>query len=233
MAGSRRVVGTAARRRVMGATSRHRVAGAAATFCAAAGATAVIVALVAGPTAGFTGYVSEAGVADSGYAGTYRGGVLGLAAGLLLLAAALRPAVRIAAALLVAGGAATATSGLVTCSAGCPLPPFERTDVADLAHGGASIAAVASCVFAMAAVTLYAPVPALRRLSGTATAVALPLSAAVGLAMLLVGRGHVAGVLERLLLADLVLWAALLGAALALRPADPKKPVDPVFPADP
>nr|MDT0661416.1 DUF998 domain-containing protein [Micromonospora sp. DSM 115978] len=133
-----------------GGAGRWRVGAAAgATGCAAAGAVAVSVAVVAGPGPGLTGYVSEAGVAASGYAAAYRIGVFGLAVALLLLAAALPRPLRAAAGLLGGGAAGAALSGAVTCSAGCPLPPFEAATTADLVHGGASIAAVACCVFAM------------------------------------------------------------------------------------
>ncbi|MEK8107587.1 hypothetical protein NKG94_25390 [Micromonospora sp. M12] len=50
-------------------------------------------AVVAGPGPGITGYVSEAGIADSGHAGTYRIGILALAGALLLIGAALPPGV--------------------------------------------------------------------------------------------------------------------------------------------
>jgi hypothetical protein len=194
------------------ADPRRAAAAAGSAACVLAGAAAVTVAVMAGPGPGLSGYVSEAGIPSSGYASAYRLGIFALAAGQLLLAAALPPAMRLAAWLLVAGAACTAVSGVVTCSDGCPLPPFEHTTAADLVHGGASIAAVATCVFAMLAVLLSPPAPArLRRLSGAAAAVALPLSAAVGLAMLILGRGAVVGVVERILLAVAALW--LLGTA--------------------
>ncbi|MFG2108058.1 DUF998 domain-containing protein [Micromonospora chersina] len=182
-----------------------------------AGAVAVTVAVAAGPGQGLTGYVSEAGVTDSGYAGAYRIGVFALAAALLLLAAALPPALRTAAALLVAGAAGTVLSGAVTCSTGCPLPPFEAATVADLVHGGASIAATAAVVFAMLALVL-APAAgrALRRVAAVGAALALPLSGAVGLAMLLAGRGGLVGVLERLLLAVAAGWGLVTAAVLGL-----------------
>ncbi|MFC3505073.1 DUF998 domain-containing protein [Micromonospora krabiensis] len=190
-------------------------AASAAAGCTLAGAGAVTLAVVAGPGPGLTGYVSEAGIAGSGHAPAYRIGVYALAAGLLLLAVALPPALRVAAALLTAGGLGTALSGAVTCSAGCPLPPFERATVADLVHGGASIAATAAVIFAMVAITLtHRADRPLRRLSGIAAAVALPLCAAVGLAMLLVGRGTLVGVLERVVLAIAVLWGLAAAATV-------------------
>ncbi|GAA2716694.1 DUF998 domain-containing protein [Micromonospora olivasterospora] len=195
-----------------------RVTAAAAAAFVLAGTAAVTLAVVAGPGPGLTGYVSEAGVADSAYATTYRIGVFALAAALLLLAAALPVALRAAAGLLVAGGSATALSGAVTCSAGCPLPPFEAATVADLVHGGAAIAASASVVFAMLAVA-FRPraAPGLRRIAGLGAAAALPVAGAVGLAMLVVGRGTLAGVLERVLLAVCAAWGLATATALALR----------------
>ncbi|RQX19075.1 DUF998 domain-containing protein [Micromonospora ureilytica] len=196
----------------------RRAAGSAAAGCTLAGAVAVTLAVVAGPGPGFTGYVSEAGIAGSAHAATYRIGILALAGALLLIGAALPPGVWAAApALLATGAVFTAVSGAVTCSDGCPLPPFERATTADLVHGGASIAATAAVVFAM--ITLAVSGPAgrtVRRLAGVAAALALPLSATVGLAMLVVGRGPVVGVLERLILALAVLWGLGTATALAL-----------------
>ncbi|MET7818144.1 DUF998 domain-containing protein [Micromonospora zamorensis] len=195
----------------------RRVAGSAAAGCALAGAVAVTVAVVAGPGPGLTGYVSEAGIAGSGHATTYRIGILALAAALLLVGAALPPGVWAAPALLATGAVFTAVSGAVTCSAGCPLPPFERATAADLVHGGTSIAATASVVLAMVTLAVSGPAgQVLRRLAGLAAAVALPLCAAVGLAMLVLGRGAVVGVLERLVLAVAVLWGLSTATALAL-----------------
>ncbi|MEU4528185.1 DUF998 domain-containing protein [Micromonospora ureilytica] len=196
----------------------RRAAGSAAAGCTLAGAVAVTLAVVAGPGPGLTGYVSEAGIAGSAHAATYRIGILALAGALLLIGAALPPGVWSAApALLATGAVFTAVSGAVTCSDGCPLPPFERATAADLVHGGASIAATAAVVFAM--ITLAVSGPAgrtVRRLAGVAAALALPLCATVGLAMLVVGRGPVVGVLERLILALAVLWGVSTATALAL-----------------
>ncbi|MFG2046249.1 DUF998 domain-containing protein [Micromonospora sp. NPDC048935] len=201
-----------------GSDVARRVAGSAAAGCALAGAVAVTFAVVAGPGPGLTGYVSEAGIAGSGHAATYRIGILALAGALLLLGAALPPGVWAAApALLATGAVFAALSGAVTCSAGCPLPPFERATTADLVHGGASIAATASVVFAMLTLAVSVPVgPVVRRLAGVTAALALPLCATVGLAMLVVGRGAVVGVLERLVLALVVAWGLATATALAL-----------------
>ncbi|WFE34276.1 DUF998 domain-containing protein [Micromonospora sp. WMMD975] len=196
----------------------RRAAALGAAGCVVAGAVAVTVAVVAGPGPGPTGYVSEAGVTDSGYAGAYRIGIFTLAAALLLLAGALPPAARTASVLLGGGAVATALSGTVTCSAGCPLPPFEAATVADLVHGGASIAATAAVVFAMLALVCRPAVGvALRRVAAIGAALALPLSGAVGLAMLLVGRGALVGVLERVLLTATAAWALATAVVLVRR----------------
>ncbi|MEU5550851.1 DUF998 domain-containing protein [Micromonospora sp. NPDC047793] len=240
------------------ASARGGVAAAGAALGVLTGTALVVLAVVAGPGPGLTGYVSEAGVAESGYAWTYRIGVFSLATALLLLAVALRDEARRpepaavtdpdpawvahpgaavvrrlvgrraatvvrqvatlpgAVALLVAAALCTLLSGAVTCSAGCPLPPFEPATVADLVHGAASVAATATVVFAMVALAL-AP-QADRRLCRPATVaavVALPLAGAVGLAMLFVGRGSLVGVLERLLLAVAILWGLTTALTLA------------------
>ncbi|MEV0001941.1 DUF998 domain-containing protein [Micromonospora sp. NPDC050980] len=202
----------------MAEPAARRFAAAVAAGCVVAGAVAVTVAVVAGPGPGPTGYVSEAGVTDSGYAGAYRIGIFTLATALLLLAGALPAAARAASVLLAASAVATALSGTVTCSAGCPLPPFEAATVADLVHGGASIAATAAVVFAMLALVCSpASGPALRRVATVGAALALPLAGAVGLAMLLVGRGALVGVLERVLLTVTAAWGLTTAVLLSRR----------------
>lgn len=198
-----------------------------AAACVLGGGLAVTLAVVATPGLALTGYVSEAGVPSNAYASTYRSGVFAIAGGLLLLAATLpaaprrvaaRPAaLRRAAALLCASAACTVLSGAVTCSDGCPLPPFDRATPADLVHAGASVAAVATWVGAMLAVAASpATARALRGPSVAAAALALPLSAAVGLAMLLAGQSTVVSVLERLLLLTAGLWTVTTAVTIAV-----------------
>ncbi|QOC93037.1 DUF998 domain-containing protein [Micromonospora craniellae] len=231
------------------------VAAAGAALGVLTGTALVVLAVVAGPGPGLTGYVSEAGVAESEYAWPYRIGVFSLATALFLLALALRAESRSpgltrveqpgvatvqrlaghrgvallrqvaslggAVVLLVVGGLTTLLSGAVTCSAGCPLPPFEPATVADLVHGGASVAATAAVVFAMIAVALAPQVDQrLRRPATIAAMVALPLAVSVAAAMLFVGRGSLVGVLERLVLAVIVVW----GLTTALTLASARRP---------
>jgi hypothetical protein len=129
--------------------------------------------------------------------------------------------------LLAAGAGATVLSGTVPCTDGCPLPPHEPTTPVDLVHAAASVTAVATCVFAMVAVAAWGHTArGVRRLSIGAAALALPLSVIIGVAILVVGRGPVVSVLERILLAIAVLWA--FGSAVTIgfdgagrRPAAP------------
>jgi hypothetical protein len=191
----------------------------AAASCVAAGVGAVLYAVTAHPGLDLPAYVSEAGVPGYPHAGVFRAGILLLAAGLALLGAALARRAPLAAGLLVPAGVAAAGSGAVSCSDGCPLPPYEIATAADLLHGAASILAVAATVFAMLALARPGPDRLLRWLSLVAAGAALPLSGAVGLAMLLGGHGATIGMLQRLLLAIIGAW--LLSTALRLGQGDP------------
>ncbi|MEU6022104.1 DUF998 domain-containing protein [Micromonospora sp. NPDC047134] len=201
-----------------------------AAVCILAGAIAASIAVVVGPGPSLAGYVSEAGVPGNRYAWTYRLGLFTLGAALLLLASALRDhlarrdhpgrqpdkALRVGVLLLVAGALATGLSAAVPCSTGCPLPPFEAATVADLVHGAVSIVAAGATVLAMIAIVLSrVATDPLRRTAGISLAAALPLAGALALAMLFIGRGPLAGVLERLLLLVIVSWGAVSALILA------------------
>ncbi|MFD6640067.1 DUF998 domain-containing protein [Micromonospora chalcea] len=196
----------------------RRIAAAFAAVCLAAGVGAVTVAVVAGPGPGLTGYVSESGITDSGYAAAYQIGIFSVAAALLLLAGALPAGLRAASGLLGVGAVATVVSGAVTCSEGCPLPPFEAATVADLVHGGASIVGAGAVVLAMLAL-LFAPAAdrGLRRIAAYGAALALPVAVVVALALLLVGRGALLGLSERVLLAVAAAWGLVTAGYLAVR----------------
>ncbi|MGC5029569.1 DUF998 domain-containing protein [Micromonospora sp. DT229] len=129
-------------------------------------------------------------------------------------------ALRVAVLLLVAGALATVLSAGVPCSTGCPLPPFEAATVADLVHGAVSIVAAGATVLAMIAIVLSrAAANPLRRTARISLAAALPLAGALALAMLFIGRGPLAGVLERLLLLVIVSWGVATAVILATGPA--------------
>ncbi|GAB3972242.1 DUF998 domain-containing protein [Plantactinospora veratri] len=210
--------------------ARPSAAALAAAACTLPGTVAVAVAVLGGPAPELAAYVSEAGASGSTTVWTYRIGLLATAAGQILLGAALPTVSRLATGLLVASAVATVLSAGVSCRSACPLPPFDRVTLADVVHGGASIAAVAGTVFAMLTVagTAGATRP-LRGISMAAAAVALPLAAVAGLTLLLVGRSVLMGTVERLLLLDLAAWGVATAFALGLsrRPAGvapPRRP---------
>jgi Protein of unknown function (DUF998) len=192
-----------------------------------AGALVMLAALVAAPGSWLAGYVSEAGTAGQPFAVAYRCGLLLLAAGVALLGSIFPDRLRaggrsgaLIAGLLAAAAVLAGTSAVVPCSHQCPLPPFEPTTVADVVHTAASIAGVVVLAGAMLAVARLDPVPAARRMAAVATACTVPLGGALGLTMLLAGRGTLGAVLERLLLLLAVSW--LVGtsvvASLGARP---------------
>ncbi len=195
--------------------TRHRLA-AAVALMVAGGAGVMLFALVAGPGSWWHGYVSEAGVAGRPYAMVYRIGLVSLAFGVALLGRVLRRA----AVLLLVAAVLAGTSGVVPCSAKCPLPPYESTTPANLIHTAASIVGMAALAAAMAVLWWTAARSALRWLTGTALILTVPLGVALGLMMLLVGRATASAIVERLMLVVVVSW--LVGTAVLARFDDPR-----------
>jgi hypothetical membrane protein len=188
----------------------------------AVGAFVMLAALVAAPGPWTQGYVSEAGTAGQPYAVPYRWGLIVLGLGVALLGLALRR-VRAAGLLLLPAAVLASVSGAVPCSNQCPLPPYEPTTVADVVHTAASIVGMVLLAAAMLAVSLADLRKAVRRLSMVAVALTVPLGGALGLTMLLVGRGPLGATLERMLLVVSVSWlvgTSLLVAASADPPDD-------------
>jgi hypothetical protein len=225
------IVRTSVRAGAGAVASAGRTLPAAAGLATLAGATIMLVALVAAPGPWLQGYVSEAGTGSQPHAHAYRWGLILLAFGVLLLALSIlrlgrgAPSPRAfallrgTAALLGVAAMLAATSGAVPCSNRCPLPPFEPTTAMDVVHTAASIAGMAVLAAAMA-LTGLAPVRrAIRGLAAVAVVCTVPLSAGLGLTMLLVGRGPVAATAERALLFVAVSW--LVGTAALLRSRSP------------
>lgn len=186
--------------------ARDRLA-AVASVAVAGGAGVMLYALAAGPEPWWQGYVSEVGAAGRPYATVYRLGLLLIALGVALLGRALgRSGLLLLVAAVFAG-----TSGLVPCSYGCPLPPYEPTTATDVVHTAASILGLAALAAAMAMVWWEAR-PATRLLTAVALTLTVLLGAALGLMMLLAGRGTASALLERILLVVAVSW--LVGTAL-------------------
>ena len=172
------------------------------------GAGVMLFALVTVPGPWWQGYVSEAGTAGRPYAMVYRLGLILLATGVALLG----PALRRAGLLLLVAAVLAGTSSVVPCSEQCPLPPYETTTLADIVHTAASILGMAGLAAAMALTWSAAVRPAVRRLTGAALTLTVPLGAALGLTMLFAGRGTASAVLERILLVVAASW--LVGTAL-------------------
>jgi hypothetical protein len=202
--------------------TRDRLLAAGSGLAVLVGALTMLVTLVAAPGSWLAGYVSEAGTAGRPFAVAYRCGLILLAMGVGLLAAAFGRIPAIGAVLGLAAVLA-ATSGAVPCSSGCPLPPFEPTTVADVVHTAAGIAGMVSLAAAMAAVAMTRVLrPATRRLATCAAALTVPLGGFLGLIMLFVGRGDLGALLERLLLFVAVSW--LIGTALLTNLPSPTPP---------
>jgi hypothetical protein len=161
----------------------------------------------------YAGFVSETGQPGAPHRDGYTLGILGLAAALVLLAGAalLRGGSPAwigwgVAALFVLGGLSAGVSSLVSCTAGCPLPPFQTPTPGDLVHAAASVLGMALCGAAMA-VYAISPVPsALRTLGRAGVAVTLPLAIVAGFGLVFVGRGTFTGTAEKALVLVIIAW---------------------------
>ncbi|WP_373318058.1 DUF998 domain-containing protein [Virgisporangium aliadipatigenens] len=118
-----------------------------------------------------------------------------------------RNAWRLAVLCLIVAAPFGAASGAVTCSPGCPLPPYEAATPGDLVHGAASIGAL---FFAGLAMIMFWLAPEsgrrLRLASATGAISTVPLLVAVAIAMLFLGRGWTSGVLERAAVVAALSW---------------------------
>jgi hypothetical protein len=194
--------------------------------CALLGAVLVGVGVSALPHPWTHGYVSEGGVAGAGHATLYRIGIaaLALSMGLLGLALARGPAPGrppfwlrwwpLPWLSLVLGAAMGLVSSRVTCTRGCPLPPYQRTTFQDLVHAAASVGAVSFTALAILGIALIYPAGPLRRVARMATAICMPMLVALAVAIGVIGRGVTAGVLERISLAAVLLSAVMLAGSI-------------------
>jgi hypothetical protein len=180
-----------------------------AALAGVAGAVALIVSVAALGHPWTSGYVSEAGVGPR--SGAYRLGILALSVALLLLGGAVQRL--IAGGLLVAAGAFGTVSAAVTCTPGCPLPPYQHSTAQDLVHATASCLSVGLTALAMAAIGT--------RASRWMFAITAALLAALGITLLAIGRSTTTAVLERLVLTVLVAWAVATAVGIAARARPP------------
>jgi hypothetical protein len=199
---------------------------------------AVGLAVAVGGT-GLANYVSESGVPGSGHSVLYRASVLAVAACAALTATLGLP--RLTAIVLAAAAPMIGLSAAVTCTEGCPLPPYEESTPSDLIHAAGSIAGVGLCALAMATLA-FAPAgrglaprnihlsPRSSRLSPPssrfsapgsgrmrsasliAVAVGWPLLLATAVGIAVVGRSAYTGSVERLSLAVCLVWLVTVAA---------------------
>jgi hypothetical protein len=156
-------------------------------------------------------YVSEGGIAGAPYAWLYRVSVWLIAAALALLA----PGARVLLAGVAFGLAAPAAfvSGAVSCSPGCPLPPFERPTAADLVHAGSTIIALSLCGLVMLVYAVQPHDSPPRRVGRAGLALAAPILGLCAIGLVFVGPGLYTGVMERAALAATSIW--LIATAVA------------------
>jgi hypothetical protein len=167
---------------------------------------------------GLDGYVSESGVAGAPHALLYRISLLFFVIAAGAAALALRPAASLAAFFLALAVPCLLVSSAARCSAGCPLPPFQRPTAGDLIHAGASIAAVGLCALAMVAAAARAVDPVVRATSRWFAVPTIPVLTAMAVGLLAVGHGRFTGVVERLSLIGCLGWLVVV-CALRIRPA--------------
>jgi len=129
-----------------------------------------------------------------------------------------------------------ATSGAVSCTPGCPLPPFESPSQSDIVHALASIGGFGLATGAMLLLATGAAGAAdasrgtagttadavrtrdpLRAASRVSAGLLVPLLATTGLVMLVTGRGLLAGVLERAALGVALAWLATAAVTVTIR----------------
>jgi hypothetical protein len=211
----------------------RRLCAAAATATATLGAVGLAVA-VAGSEP--FRYVSESGVAGAPHAALYRISMLLLAASLALLVIPARQTGRLGSffhrgpladlvAALPAGlvawalAAAAPLAGLasaVTCSPGCPLPPYETSTPRDLTHAAGAIGALLLCALVMLLYAIQPDPGSLRRAGRFGVLAAFPPMVLSAIGILLLGRGLFTGIAERAALVAVSAWLVLT-AALHLR----------------
>jgi Protein of unknown function (DUF998) len=198
-----------------GAMPMSRIAGAAAAVVTAIGTALFVSAVLATQGALYPGFVSETGVAGEPHVTAYRAGVYTIAAGLLLLGVALAGRHVLPAVLLVISAVLAGAAGTVSCTAGCPLPPYANPTAQDLLHGGASTVGVGLTGLAILLLALGREPGGVRRLARAFLWPLVPLGIAVTFALAFLGRGWTIGLTERTVLVVILLWTMLTGLSIA------------------
>ncbi|MER7001658.1 DUF998 domain-containing protein [Dactylosporangium sp. NPDC000555] len=161
-------------------------------------------------------YVSESGAPGAPHAPLYQASMLLLAASLALLAVPARRTCALIGGSLGLAAPLAVVAGVVHCSPGCPLPPYETPAVRDLIHAAGAIGALLLCALA---ILLYSVLPTahrLRRAGRVGMLVAYPPLILSAAGILFAGRSLFTGVTERIALIAVSAWVVLT-AALHLR----------------
>jgi hypothetical protein len=175
----------------------------------------------------YSGFVSEAGEPGAPHRDGYTYGIFGLAVALLLLAVAValrggspRWLAWSAAGLLALAGLLAGVSSLVSCSAGCPLPPFEIPTAADLVHASSSVLGMAVCGAAMAVFAIAPTRSPLRTVSRVWVGITLPLAIVAGASLGFLGRGVTTGSVEKVLILVIIAWVLTTSLIISVERTD-------------
>jgi hypothetical protein len=167
-------------------------------------------------------YVSESGVPGAPHAALYQVSMVLLAASLGLLAVPGRSACWLIGVSLALAAPLAALAGVVHCSPGCPLPPYESTTAQDLVHAAAAIGALLLCALA---ILLYCILPRPFRSTGwLGVAIAWPPLILSAGGVLFAGRSLFTGVMERAALIGVSAWVVLTALRHVRGPARPGEP---------
>jgi len=194
--------------------SGERPFAAAASLAAVTAIGCLVAATIRTPGFGTADYVSELGVGDG--SSVYRAGVLAAAIGVASYAVAVRRVV-LAAGLLGASSLLFLGSAAVTCTPGCPLPPYQDTTAQDLLHAGASAGALGLAGLSMLVLAVRCQDRLVAAVCGIAALVELGFMAVTGIALLANTQGVVNGVLERCVVGAALSWLLVSGSLLAVR----------------
>jgi hypothetical protein len=201
----------------MNASRSARFVASAAGILMLAGATSVSASVLVNQSLWSERYVSEAGVPDEPSATAYRLGMMAIAAGIVVLAASLRPQEPLPAMLLAVCGASAGLSGTVTRNA-VDAPPAEvAASVSGHIHAISSSTGLSACVLAMLLLN-KAEDAGVRRVSRWAAIVLTPVGIAALTSMVWLDRNAITGTLERALLVGTLSWMLALTARIWLRP---------------
>ncbi|GAA3449952.1 DUF998 domain-containing protein [Dactylosporangium matsuzakiense] len=149
-------------------------------------------------------YVSESGVPGAPHAPLYQVSLVLLACSLALLAVATRPVCGLIALSLALSSPLAALSGVVHCSPGCPLPPYESTTPQDLVHAAAAIGALLLCALAILLYWFR-----VRWIAWLGMLIAWPPLILSAVGVVFVGRSLFTGVMERAALVGVSAWVVV------------------------